>query len=95
MKSWSWPATTLGMVTEGNSGCPQADMLVRHAEEKRWATTATAGRPAFSTATVSWASHDVHPPQSAVVPMTPSHSRAMRSTSSSDATVRPQPMEPV
>lgn len=83
------------MVTEGSRGCPQADMLVRHADEKRRATTATAGRPAFSTATVSWASHDVHPPQSAVVPITPWHSSAMRSTSSSEATVRPQPMEPV
>lgn len=50
-----------------------------------WIRTTAArnqGTPAFSSSAMSWASHDVHPPHSAVLPITAAHSSAMRFSSS-------------
>ncbi len=55
----------------------------------------TVGIPRRSSSTMSWAPHDVHDPQSAVVPTTASTSAAMRSASSAVQWRMSQPTEPV
>src|SRR2546425_8105178 len=54
----------------------------------------TVGIPRRSSSTMSWAPHDVHDPQSAVVPTTASTSAAMRSASSAVQWRMSQPTEP-
>ena len=82
MKSACWPVVAWGMVTKAVLGWPHPSTQDCHALTKLRATMPTAGMPAFSTATMSWASHDVHPPQWAVAPMTASTSAAIRAASS-------------
>ena len=63
MNSACWPVVAWGMVTNAVLGWPHPSTQDCQARAKLRAAMATAGIPAFSTATMSWASHDVHPPQ--------------------------------
>src|SRR5919106_1528290 len=60
MKSACWPVVACGMVTKAVEGWPQPSTQDCHALTKLRATMPTAGMPALSRATMSWASHDVH-----------------------------------
>src|SRR5256886_290375 len=60
-----------------------------------WGGRRRVGTPRRSSSTMSWAPHDVHDPQSAVVPTTASTSAAMRSASSAVQWRMSQPTEPV
>ena len=83
MKSSCCPVVAWGIVTNDALGCPQPSTQDCQALAKLLAAMATAGTPAFSTATMSWASHDVQPPQWAVAPIMASTSVAISVASSS------------
>ena len=64
---------------------PNARELATASSSKRPETRATAGLPSFSTSIMSWIIHDAHVPQSAVAPITTSHSSAACVTTSGGA----------
>ena len=72
-----------GIVTKAVLGWPHPSTQDCHARAKLFAAIPTAGIPAFSIATMSWASHDVQPPQWAVAPIIASTSVAILFASSS------------
>ena len=63
-----------GTITNLMSGIAKARELAMASSSKRPDTIGTAGLPIFSISIMSWTIHDAHVPQSAVAPMTTSHS---------------------
>ena len=59
-----------------SSGIPKALLLAIASSLNLPETIGTAGFPIFSTSIMSWHIHDAHVPQSAVAPITTSHSLA-------------------
>jgi hypothetical protein len=78
----------------GAAGSPNACALRRESSTNPFAVNDTVGTPAFSSSTMSWTSHDVHAPQSLLVPITASHSEAMRETSEAVAMRMRPPTSP-
>ena len=63
-----------GTSANGRSGQPNTSAEKRASSTNPVDTNATVGRPRSSNAAISRISHDVHDPQSAVVPTSTSHS---------------------
>ena len=63
-------------MTNWRSGIAKARELAIASSSKRPDTIGMAGVPVFSISIMSWTIHDAHVPQSAVAPMTTSHSFA-------------------
>ena len=61
----------------GSSAIPKAPALCCHALTNPLKTRLAVGTPCFSIRAMSWASHDVQPPQSPRMPITTSHSSAI------------------
>jgi hypothetical protein len=71
-----------GTTARGSADRPRISALMWASSTKWRAVSATVGVPRFSTSIMSWTSHDVHDPQSPLLPITASHSAVIRSTSS-------------
>ena len=69
--------STSGKNTSGTSGSPSTSAVDRASWMKCLAVKAAEGRPAFSIMIMSRTSHDVHDPQSALLPTTASTSLAI------------------
>jgi len=94
ISSTVWLVKGSGTTAIGTAGSPNAWALRRASRANADAVKDTVGTPAFSSSTMSWTSHDVHDPQSLVVPTTASHSAAIRSTSAGVAMRKRLPTSP-
>ena len=65
-----------GTITNCRSGIAKVRELAMASSSKRPDTIGMAGLPVFSISIMSWTIHDAQVPQSAVAPMTTSHSLA-------------------
>lgn len=94
MSPGRWFVTGMGSTAMGRPGSPKLAALRCASCTNVLAVKNTVGIPRRSSSTMSWIPHDVHDPQSAVVPTTACTSRAMRSESSAVQCRIRKPTEP-
>ncbi len=83
-----------GATANGRSGQPNTSAENRASSSNPTATHDTVGKPRSSNAAISRINHDVHDPQSAVVPTNTSHSARICCFSGSDAYRVSPPLSP-